>query len=52
LTCLRKLNQTALGISTVVLNNEYVDVPEPETILMVIVFHWSDGTAAPNQVLH
>ena len=35
--------------SPVVFNNKYVDVPEPETIFMVPVFHWSDGTAAPRE---
>ena len=36
-----------LAGSPVLFNNEYRDVPEPETIFMVPVFHWSDGTAAP-----
>lgn len=31
--------------SPVVLNDEFVDVPEPETIFMVPVGQWSDGTA-------
>jgi hypothetical protein len=35
-----------LAGSPVVFNGQYPDVPEPETILMVPVFHWSDGTAA------
>jgi hypothetical protein len=38
-----------LAGSPVLFNNEYRDVPEPETIFMVPVFHWSDGTAAPHQ---
>lgn len=33
--------------SPVLYNDENRDVPEPETIFMVRVFHWSDGTAAP-----
>ncbi|HEY3835895.1 MAG TPA: hypothetical protein VGL72_04970 [Bryobacteraceae bacterium] len=33
--------------SPVLFNNEYRDVPEPETIFMVTVSHWSDGSAAP-----
>jgi hypothetical protein len=33
--------------SPVVLNDQFRDVPEPETIFMVLVSHWSDGTAAP-----
>jgi hypothetical protein len=37
-----------LAGSPVVFNDEYRDVPEPETILMLPVFHWSDGTAAPH----
>jgi hypothetical protein len=32
--------------SPVVLNDEFTDVPEPETIFMVPVGHWSDGTDA------
>ena len=35
--------------SPVIFNNQYVDVPEPETIFMVPVFHWSDGTPAPHR---
>jgi hypothetical protein len=34
--------------SPVLYNNQYRDVPEPETIFMVTVLHWSDGTAAPH----
>jgi len=30
------------------LNDEFRDVPEPETIFMVPVGHWSDGTTALN----
>jgi hypothetical protein len=33
--------------SPVLYNNQYRDVPEPETIFMVAVTHWSDGSAAP-----
>jgi hypothetical protein len=36
-----------LAGSPVMFNDEYRDVPEPETIFMVPVFHWSDGTAMP-----
>jgi hypothetical protein len=35
--------------SPVVYNNENRDVPEPETIFMIPVFHWSDGTPAAHQ---
>jgi hypothetical protein len=35
--------------SPVLYNSENRDVPEPETIFMVPVFHWSDGTAASHQ---
>jgi hypothetical protein len=35
--------------SPVLYNSEYTDMPEPETIFMVTVFHWSDGTAAPHE---
>ena len=35
--------------SPVLYNDEYRDVPEPETIFMVAVFHWSDGTPAPHR---
>jgi len=31
--------------SPVLFNDQYRDVPEPETIFMVPVSHWSDGTA-------
>src|SRR5260370_1032452 len=34
--------------SPVLLNDEFRDVPEPETIFMVPVGHWSDGTTALN----
>jgi len=37
-----------LAGSPVLLNDEYRDVPEPETIFMVPVFRWSDGTTAPH----
>jgi hypothetical protein len=35
-----------LAGSPVLYNDEYQDVPEPETIFMVPVTHWSDGTVA------
>jgi len=35
-----------LAGSPVLFNGEYRDVPEPETIFMVPVLHWSDGTSA------
>lgn len=38
-----------LSGSPVIFNSEYRDVPEPETIFMVPIFQWSDGTAAPHQ---
>jgi hypothetical protein len=41
-----------LAGSPVMFNDEYRDVPEPETIFMVAVFHWSDGSAAPNPATH
>jgi hypothetical protein len=34
--------------SPVLIDNEHRDVPEPETIFMVPVSHWSDGTLAPH----
>ena len=37
--------------SPVLYNNQSRDVPEPETIFMVAVFQWSDGTAAPHQAM-
>ena len=37
--------------SPVVFNDEYRDVPEPETIFMVPVSRWSDGTTAPHQAM-
>ena len=33
--------------SPVIFNDAYRDMPEPETIFMIPVSHWSDGTAAP-----
>jgi hypothetical protein len=36
-----------LAGSPVLYNNQSRDVPEPETIFVVAVFHWSDGTSAP-----
>jgi hypothetical protein len=38
-----------LAGSPVIYNGQYRDVPEPEIIFMVPVFHWSDGTAAPHE---
>jgi hypothetical protein len=38
-----------LAGSPVLFNNQYQDVPEPATIFMVAVPHWSDDTAAPHQ---
>ncbi len=38
--------------SPVVFNSEFVDVPEPETIFMVPVSQWSDGTVAPHQAMN
>ena len=38
--------------SPVLYNDQYLDVPEPETIFMVRVFHWSDGTPAPHEAFH
>ncbi len=35
--------------SPVLYDNEHRDVPEPETIFMIPVVHWSDGTAASHQ---
>jgi hypothetical protein len=37
-----------LAGSPVLFNDQYRDVPEPETIFMVAVSHWSDGTPAPH----
>ena len=36
--------------SPVLYNNQNQDVPEPETIFMVPVSHWSDGTDASHQL--
>jgi hypothetical protein len=51
-----RTDQTSWGAdvegSPVLYNDQYRDVPEPETIFMVPVFHWSDGTAAPHQASH
>jgi hypothetical protein len=38
-----------LAGSPVLFNDNYRDVPEPETIFMIPVVHWSDGTPAPHQ---
>jgi hypothetical protein len=37
-----------LAGSPVVFNDQYVDAPEPETIYMIPVSSWSDGTPAPH----
>ena len=41
-----------LAGSPVLINDENRDVPEPETIFMVPVEHWSDGSAAPHMSVH
>jgi hypothetical protein len=41
-----------LAGSPVLFNDENRDVPEPETIFMVPVAHWSDGSAAPDMAVH
>jgi hypothetical protein len=38
--------------SPVLFNDEFRDVPEPETIFMVPVAFWSDGTPAPHMANH
>src|ERR1700722_6114392 len=38
-----------LAGSPVIYNGQYRDVPEPEIIFMVPVFHWSDGPPAPHE---
>jgi hypothetical protein len=38
--------------SPVLFNDQYRDVPEPETIFMIPVAHWSDGSAAPQMTGH
>jgi hypothetical protein len=38
--------------SPVLYNNQYVDAPEPETIFMVPVSNWSDGTPAAHEASH
>jgi len=38
--------------SPVLFNDDFRDVPEPETIFMVRVAHWSDGSAAPQMAVH
>jgi hypothetical protein len=40
-----------LAGSPVLFNDQYRDVPEPETIFMVTVSQWSDGTAAPHPAM-
>ncbi len=35
--------------SPVMFNSQYQDMPEPETIFMIPVGHWSDGTAAASK---
>jgi hypothetical protein len=41
-----------LAGSPVLFNDEFRDVPEPETIFMVPVAFWSDGSAAPQMAGH
>jgi hypothetical protein len=41
-----------LAGSPVLFNDEFRDVPEPETVFMVPVAHWSDGSAAPQMAGH
>jgi hypothetical protein len=36
--------------SPVIFNDEYQDMPEPETIFMITVPHWSDGAPAPPEM--
>jgi len=38
--------------SPVLFNDDNRDVPEPETIFMVPVAYWSDGSPAPQMVVH
>jgi hypothetical protein len=38
--------------SPVVFNDQFVDFPEPETIFMVVVSHWSDGSPAIHQPMN
>lgn len=38
--------------SPVLFNDQFRDVPEPETIFMVTVAYWSDGSAAPHTAPH
>ena len=38
--------------SPVLFDNQHLDIPEPETIFMVTVAHWSDGTPAPHEDAH
>jgi hypothetical protein len=40
-----------LAGSPVLFNDEFRDVPEPETIFMVPLASWSDGSAAPHRAL-
>ena len=40
-----------LAGSPVLFNDQYRDVPEPETIFMVRLFHWSDDSTAPHQAI-
>lgn len=41
-----------LAGSPVMLDSAHHVVPEPETIFMVGVDHWSDGTPAPGMDMH
>src|SRR5579863_2571330 len=51
-----KADETSWGAdlegSPVLYNNENRDVPEPETIFMVPVFYWSDGSVASHQAFN
>ncbi len=51
-----KIDQATWGAnvagSPIIVADQYVDVPEPQTIFMVPVFYWSDGTASPHQSTH
>ncbi len=39
-----------VGGSPVLYNDDYQDMPEPETIFMIPVSHWSDGTPARSEM--
>jgi hypothetical protein len=40
-----------LAGSPVLLDSQHLDIPEPETIFMIPVFKWSDGTPAPHEAM-